>query len=99
GLPVPGGVVCRARHQPGPRSTRARGPRMSRAVVAIEFLSVDGVMQGLGSRDEDREGGFEHGGWGAPYAEAVHAATGAGGLGSTTAYLFGRKTYEKMASY
>lgn len=70
-----------------------------RRVIAIEFLSVDGVMQGLGSPDEDREGGFEHGGWGAPYAEAIHASRAAGGLGGTTAYLFGRKTYEKMAAY
>ncbi|MFF2277110.1 dihydrofolate reductase family protein [Agromyces sp. NPDC058126] len=70
-----------------------------RRVIAIEFLSVDGVMQGLGSPDEDREGGFEHGGWGAPYADAIHASSGSDGLGGTTAYLFGRKTYEKMAAY
>lgn len=70
-----------------------------RTVTAIEFLSVDGVMQGLGSPDEDREGGFEHGGWGAPFAEAVHASTAASGMESTSAYLFGRKTYEKMAAY
>ena len=70
-----------------------------RKLVAIEFLSVDGVMQGLGSPDEDREGGFEHGGWGAPYAEEIHTATGGGGLEHTTAYLFGRKTYEKMAAH
>lgn len=70
-----------------------------RTLVAIEFLSVDGVMQGLGSPDEDREGGFEHGGWGAPFAEAIHASSSSSGLDGTTAYLFGRKTYEKMASY
>lgn len=70
-----------------------------RRLIAIEFLSVDGVMQGLGSPDEDREGGFEHGGWGAPYADAIHASTVAEGLGRTTAYLFGRKTYEKMAAF
>ncbi|MFF2272873.1 dihydrofolate reductase family protein [Agromyces sp. NPDC058136] len=70
-----------------------------RRLIAIEFLSVDGVMQGLGSPDEDREGGFEHGGWGAPYADAIHASSGSGGIGGTTAYLFGRKTYEKMAAY
>lgn len=70
-----------------------------RKLVAIEFLSVDGVMQGLGSPDEDREGGFEHGGWGAPYVEEVHTTTSAGGFANTTAYLFGRKTYEKMAAH
>ncbi len=70
-----------------------------RKLIAIEFLSVDGVMQGLGSPDEDREGGFEHGGWGAPFAEAIHALSSSSGLGGTTAYLFGRRTYEKMAAY
>ena len=70
-----------------------------RRLIAVEFLSLDGVMQGLGSPDEDREGGFEHGGWGAPYAEAIHASRGADGLSETTAYLFGRKTYEKMAAF
>ncbi len=70
-----------------------------RRLIAIEFLSLDGVMQGLGSADEDREGGFEHGGWGQRYAGAIHEATRAGGLTGTTGYLFGRKTYEKMAAY
>lgn len=70
-----------------------------RTLIAIEFLSLDGVMQGVGSPDEDREGGFEHGGWGAPFAEAIHASSGSSALGGTTAYLFGRKTYEKMATY
>ncbi|WP_279402552.1 hypothetical protein [Arthrobacter sp. JCM 19049] len=50
-----------------------------RQLVAVEFLSVDGVMQGLGSPDEDRSGGFVHGGWGARYAPAIHAALGAQG--------------------
>lgn len=70
-----------------------------RKLIAIEFLSLDGVMQGLGSPDEDREGGFEHGGWGAPYAEAIHSSSGAEDLADTSAYLFGRKTYLKMAAF
>ena len=70
-----------------------------RKLVAIEFLSVDGVMQGLGSPDEDREGGFRHGGWGAPFADAIHASSSKDGLVGTGAYLFGRKTYEKMAAF
>jgi len=66
-----------------------------RTLAAIEFMTVDGVMQGLGSPEEDTDGGFRHGGWGAPFA----AATPVSGLGDTTAYLFGRKTYEKMAAF
>ncbi|EFC84641.1 dihydrofolate reductase family protein [Parafrankia sp. EUN1f] len=70
-----------------------------RRLVAVEFLSVDGVMQGLGSPDEDRDGGFEHGGWGVPFAEALHEVIDPAGLGGTSAYLFGRRTYEKMAAF
>lgn len=70
-----------------------------RKLVAVEFLSVDGVMQGLGSPDEDRDGGFDHGGWGAPYADVMHEVVDPAGLGATSAYLFGRRTYEKLAAF
>lgn len=70
-----------------------------RSLVVIEFLTVDGVMQGLGSPEEDTDGGFTHGGWGAPYAEGIHEAVAAGEPTRTSAYLFGRRTYEKMAAY
>jgi dihydrofolate reductase len=70
-----------------------------RKLVVIEFVTLDGVMQGLGSRDEDREGGFEHGGWATPFFDDVQQAAAVEGLKSTTAYLFGRKTYEKMIGY
>jgi dihydrofolate reductase len=70
-----------------------------RRLAVIEFLTVDGVMQGLGSPDEDTDGGFIYGGWGAPYADAIHEAVAATDLNRTSAYLFGRRTYEKMAGY
>ncbi|MET7875308.1 dihydrofolate reductase family protein [Micromonospora profundi] len=70
-----------------------------RKLVVIEFVTLDGVMQGLGSPDEDRDGGFEHGGWAAPYFDDVQTATALEGLRSTTAYLFGRRTYEKMTGF
>lgn len=70
-----------------------------RTLVIIEFLTVDGVMQGLGSPEEDTSGGFRHGGWGTPYAEAIHEAVAEAGPSRTCAYLFGRRTYEKMAAF
>lgn len=70
---------------------------MGRMLVAVEFLSLDGVMQGLGSYDEDRDGGFEHGGWGVPYGDVIGEVTG--GAGSTSAYLFGRRTYDALAAF
>jgi dihydrofolate reductase len=70
-----------------------------RRLAIIEFVTLDGVMQGLGSPDEDRDGGFEHGGWGAPYGDEVLGRRAGAGLSATTAYLFGRRTYEKMAAH
>src|SRR5215207_6695351 len=70
-----------------------------RKLTVIEFVTLDGVMQGLGSPDEDRDGGFEHGGWAAPFFDDVQGAAAVDGLTSTTAYLFGRRTYEKMNGY
>jgi dihydrofolate reductase len=70
-----------------------------RQLSVIEFVTLDGVMQGLGSPDEDREGGFDYGGWGAPYGDAALGQKAGEGMTTTTAYLLGRKTYEKMAAY
>jgi dihydrofolate reductase len=70
-----------------------------RTLTVIEFVTLDGVMQGLGSPDEDRDGGFEHGGWAAPFFDDVQGAAAVDGLKSTSAYLFGRRTYEHMAAF
>lgn len=70
-----------------------------RKLRVIEFLSLDGVMQAPGAPEEDTEGGFRHGGWQRPYVDDVLGATAAEGMATTDAYMFGRKTYEKMAAY
>ncbi len=70
-----------------------------RKLMVIEFVTLDRVMQGLGSPDEDRDGGFEHGGWAAPFFDESQGVAAVEGLKSTTAYLFGGKTYEKMVGY
>jgi dihydrofolate reductase len=70
-----------------------------RKLAVIEFVTLDGVMQGLGSPDEDRDGGFEYGGWVAPYGDEVLGKHAVEGMATTSAYLFGRRTYEKMAAY
>jgi hypothetical protein len=38
-----------------------------RKLIVSEFVSLDGVIQAPGGKDEDRDGGFEHGGWTWPY--------------------------------
>ena len=70
-----------------------------RKLVLVEFVTLDGVMQGFGSPEEDREGGFEHGGWGARYMDEAQMAASLAGLPATTAYVFGRRTYEHMAAF
>jgi dihydrofolate reductase len=70
-----------------------------RTLAVIEFVTLDGVMQGLASPDEDRDGGFEYGGWSAPYGDEVLGKKAGEGMPRTSAYLFGRKTYEHLAAH
>ncbi len=60
-------------------------------VCVFTNLTLDGVMQAPGRPDEDRRGGFEHGGWAAPFAAMQEAG---GAMGEAGALLFGRRTYE-----
>lgn len=68
-------------------------------IVMSDFLSLDGVAQAPGGVDEDRDGGFTHGGWSHPYfdTEAMGGAIGEAAA-STQALLFGRRTYDTMAA-
>ena len=70
-----------------------------RKLIVNEFISLDGVMQAPGSPDEDREGGFAHGGWQIPYFDQVFGEVAAEGIAEAGAYLFGRKTYQIMAAF
>src|SRR6266542_1914683 len=70
-----------------------------RKLVVGTFLTVDGVMQAPGGPDEDREGGFKHGGWSVNYWDEVMGQR----ITETTlrggALLLGRKTYEIFAAH
>jgi dihydrofolate reductase len=68
-------------------------------IEVVNHVTLDGVMQAPGHADEDRRGGFEHGGWAPPYADAVQGEyMGARMRSGGGALLFGRWTYEKMQS-
>jgi dihydrofolate reductase len=70
-----------------------------RKLVANTFLTVDGVMQSPGGPSEDPSDGFEQGGWLPPYVDEVfndfvldvHLRAGA--------VLFGRRSYQTLASH
>ena len=70
-----------------------------RKLIVSEFLTLDGVMQGPGSPDEDRSGGFEHGGWQIRYVDDVMMGGVGEGIAAAGAYLLGRRTYEIFAAY
>ena len=63
-------------------------------LVVSEFVSLDGVMQAPGGKDEDTDGGFEHGGWTVPFwHDDIGYAFGAL-MQNVGAFLLGRRTYE-----
>jgi dihydrofolate reductase len=68
-------------------------------VVAVESVTLDGVMQAPGRPDEDRRGGFEHGGWAVPYGDDVMAREMGARMGREGAILLGRRTYEDLYGY
>ena len=64
-----------------------------RKLVVSEFISLDGVIQAPGGKDEDRDGGFEHGGWTLPYWHDDIGAAFVAQLKDVDAFLLGRRTY------
>jgi dihydrofolate reductase len=69
-----------------------------RKLVVGTFLTLDGVMQAPGGPDEDRDGGFRHGGWLVPYFDEKFAAIMTEWTTQAGAFLLGRKTYEMFAA-
>jgi dihydrofolate reductase len=63
-------------------------------IIAIENVTLDGVMQSPGRPDEDTRGGFPYGGWGSGYFDPVMAEAASKGMSQEPALLFGRRTYE-----
>ena len=68
-------------------------------LIVTEFVTLDGVGQAPGGPDEDREGGFEHGGWQAPLGDEDAGDVIFEEAKSMDALLLGRKTYEIFANY
>jgi dihydrofolate reductase len=65
-----------------------------RKLIVSEFVSLDGVIQAPGGKDEDRDGGFEHGGWTMPFWHDDIGASFGALMQDTDAFLLGRRTYE-----
>src|SRR4030095_13218546 len=82
--------------RPNQREINEKGTATMK-LTTTTMVSVDGVMQGLGGPDEDRSGGFERGGWGAPLVDNEAGTFLTQGYQRADAFLFGRRTYEIFA--
>jgi dihydrofolate reductase len=70
-----------------------------RKVVVVEWMTLDGVVQAPGDPDEDRDGGFAHGGWHLPYFDDTSREWVVRGYAEAGGFLFGRRTYQNLAAY
>jgi dihydrofolate reductase len=69
-----------------------------RKIIVLSMITLDGVMQAPGGPKEDTSGGFNYGGWTAPYGDEVYGKVVQKEL-EPADYLLGRKTYEIWADY
>jgi len=69
-----------------------------RKIIVLSFITLDGVMQAPGGPEEDTSGGFEYGGWVAPYFDEASGQVMEKQM-KPADLLLGRKTFEIFASY
>lgn len=70
-----------------------------RKLVALTFISLDGVMQAPGGKGEDPSGNFDLEGWTVPYFDDEVANAMGEQMGQPFDLLLGRKTFDIFASY
>jgi dihydrofolate reductase len=76
-----------------------REDRIMGELIVTEFMTVDGVAQAPGARDEDREDGFDFGGWQMPLVGAEDGGLMFEQAKDMDALLLGRRTYDIFAAY
>ena len=68
-------------------------------IILSDFISLDGVVQAPGGREEDTDGGFAHGGWSMPFFDPETMGPVLGEvMDQTASLLFGRRTWGVMAA-
>ncbi|MGH8836261.1 MAG: dihydrofolate reductase family protein [Actinomycetes bacterium] len=70
-----------------------------RKITVFMSMTLDGVIQSPGGPDEDPSGGFQHGGWAAPYFDSVMGEMAESNRTGVGAILLGRFTYEALYAY
>jgi len=69
-----------------------------RKIIVLSMITLDGVMQAPGGPREDTSGGFEYGGWVAPYGDEVSGKV-IKKLMQPSDLLLGRKTFDIWENY
>ncbi len=67
-------------------------------IITFTNLTLDGVIQAPGRKEEDTRGGFKHGGWAAPYA-AMSSGEANANMSNIGALLVGRLTYQILYDF
>ncbi|MEX0278250.1 MAG: dihydrofolate reductase family protein [Ruegeria sp.] len=70
-----------------------------RKLAVLTFVTLDGVMQSPSMPEEDPSGGFQHGGWAAPYWDGVMEQVQHHAMSDPYDMVFGRKTYDLFAGH
>ena len=70
-----------------------------RKLIALEFMTLDGVIQAGGGPEEDTSGGFAYGGWQVPYADAMSGDVITKQMNLPFDLLLGRKTFDIWEPY
>jgi dihydrofolate reductase len=65
-----------------------------RKVIVLEHISIDGVIQAPGGREEDSSNGFAYGGWAGPYSDEIIGTALRKQMNSPFDLLLGRKTFD-----
>jgi dihydrofolate reductase len=64
-----------------------------RDLIIHEFITLDGIIQAPGGKDEDLDGDFKYGGWTIPYWDDSIGARFFESFAGADALLLGRKTW------
>ena len=70
-----------------------------RKIVVLTFVSLDGVMQAPGGREEDPSGDFKYGGWTYPYFDEFAGEVMGEQMTPPFDLLLGSKTYDIFSNY
>lgn len=70
-----------------------------RKIRIIEHITLDGVIQGFGGPEEDRDGDYAYGGWAVPLSDPAIGKAIEAAQGDRFDLLLGRHTYDIFTRY